>query len=343
MERGGSTKRIETEALAPPPPLFVPPELSPTPAPSTIVTSVPAYPIVQPQPVRIRQPYPVIGSPSAGAQPVVPITNPVAPPIFAPESAPQTVPVSTPPTAALTEPAIVFDAGSDGSTGLTARPEPSTGAPSTPDNGEAKNRAPQSVHLVRLRNPSTTVPTGTLIRATLETPIDTSRPGFARAVVSKDTRGFNGTRILIPRGSRLIGEYASDARAGQNRVLLNWTQLLRPDGSMMRLDSPAADATGGAGVPGRAHSFFFQRFINALLQTAMNVGGNLAAYSNRTPLIVGIPNTAVTNVVGQTQFISQDPQPKITVKQGAALTIFVARDLDFSAGADRSEHDPDGR
>ena len=70
-------------------------------------------------------------------------------------------------------------------------------------------------------NRATTVAQGTLIPAVLETAFNSTRPGLARAIVSRDVRGFDGTRILIPRGSRLIGEYRSDvasgpeARAGQ--------------------------------------------------------------------------------------------------------------------------------
>ena len=59
---------------------------------------------------------------------------------------------------------------------------------------------------------SAEIPIGTLIPAVLETPIDTSRPGFARAIVTRDARGIDGQRVIVPRGSRLIGEYQSDVR-----------------------------------------------------------------------------------------------------------------------------------
>jgi type IV secretion system protein VirB10 len=113
-------------------------------------------------------------------------------------------------------------------------------------------------------------------------------------------------------------------------VLVNWTELVRPDGVVIKLDSPAADALGGAGVPGRVNSFFFQRFFNSVLQTALALGGSYATYSSEAPVIVGLPNTAVTTVTSQSSLIGQSPQPRIKVKQGTAFNVFVARDLDFS-------------
>lgn len=336
-EEAGSLGDIDIGQIAPaPPPLVIPPEIFPSPllaqpvAPLAPIT--PQYPIVRQAQPQVQQSHPIIAAPREAPRAAEPMPYPMPLPPFITDNRPP------PPT--FTEPAIVFDAGGGSMDDITSQPQGEARFPSkAKGDQEAAGKPAQDARLERMRSPETTVPTGTLIRATLETPVDTSRAGFARAVVSKDVRGFKGRRVLIPRGSRLVGEYASDVRSGQNRVLLNWTHLMRPDGSTIRLDSPAADAMGGAGVPGRVHSFFFQRFANALLQTAINLGGSYAAYSSHSPVLIGIPNTAVTNVAGQTGsgLVGQGPQPKITVKQGAVVNIFVARDLDFSGVSDRSQ------
>jgi type IV secretion system protein VirB10 len=172
------------------------------------------------------------------------------------------------------------------------------------------------------------VPIGTQIPIALETPIDTARPGLVRAIASRDTLGFDGRRILIPRGSRFVGEYQSEVRSGQNRVFVTWTRVIRPDGVTIRLGSPAADQLGGSGVPGRVNSFFLERFAGAVLQSALAVGVNLAARPRAGSVVVGIPSGPLSTI-GQ-GLIPNDYRPKITVKQGAALNVFVARDLDFS-------------
>lgn len=177
---------------------------------------------------------------------------------------------------------------------------------------------------------SAEIPIGTLIPAVLETPIDTSRPGLARAIVARDTRGLDGQRVLVPRGSRLIGEYQSDVRSGQNRVLVNWTRLIRPDGAAIRLGVPSADETGAAGIPGQYHSYFLKRFFNAALQTAMTVGGSLITNNAANTVVVGLPNSlGATGQSGQGLF-STDIRPKITVKPGTLFNVFVARELDLS-------------
>jgi type IV secretion system protein VirB10 len=170
---------------------------------------------------------------------------------------------------------------------------------------------------------------GTLIQAVLETPIDTAKPGLARAIVSRDARGFDGRQVLVPRGSRLTGEYQSDARAGQKKVLINWTQLIRPDGSVIRLDSPAADALGGAGVPGRTSGLSLGRLAQGVLRTALAVGTGVASWSGRGSVIVGLPGAQLTNAVGGAG--GKGRQRRITVKQGTMFNVFVARNLDFSA------------
>ena len=80
-------------------------------------------------------------------------------------------------------------------------------------------------------------------------------------------------RVLVPRGSRLIGEYRSDVRSGQKRVLVQWTRLIRPDGLAIRIGSPAADQLGSAGIPGRVNTHFVARFASAVLQVGADGGG----------------------------------------------------------------------
>lgn len=218
-------------------------------------------------------------------------------------------------------PALVYDNGPV----ETAKPREEGSAdnvlvkPSSADDTPARTSA--------LGDRSTVMGAGTMIPAVLETPIDSSRPGMIRAVVSEDARGFDGRLILVPRGSRLIGDYQANVHSNENRVLVTWNRLIRPDGVSIRIGSPGADGLGGAGVPGHLNTFFLQRFASSVLQSALNVGVNLASRPGNGSVVVGIPGN--TGALGQA-LVPNDLQPKITVKQGASLNVFVARDLDFS-------------
>ena len=174
---------------------------------------------------------------------------------------------------------------------------------------------------------STTVPQGTLIPAILETALDSSHAGFARALVQRDIRGFDGTKILIPRGSRLIGQYAGNAAQGQNRAFIIWQRLIRPDGVTIALDSPAADPVGSGGIKAHVNSHFFARFSGAILQSVLDLGVNLASRSTHSPVVVVLPGS----FQGTTSTVVQPSQiaPTLKVKPGTSISVFVARDLDF--------------
>lgn len=179
----------------------------------------------------------------------------------------------------------------------------------------------------RLDNPSLTVPKGTVIAAVLETALDSTRAGGARAIVSRDVMGFDGTHVLIPRGSRLYGEYQADVTLGQKRALIRWQRLTRPDAVIINLDSPAADPLGRAGVKGKVDSHFFARFGSAILQSVLDIGVGVATRKATDGVIVALPGST-QNVTGAQQ--AGQVQPTLTVRQGTSVSVFVARDLDFS-------------
>lgn len=204
-----------------------------------------------------------------------------------------------------------------------ANPRPSPlGEGSSPATGAARAQASRFV------NPATSVPQGTVIQAVLETALDSNRPGFARAIVSRDVSSFDGSRVLIPRGSRLLGEYKADLSLGQNRALIQWHRLTRPDGTIIDVDSPSADPLGRAGVKGKVNTHFFARFGNAILQSTLDIGVQLATRRAAGNTVILAPNLATQNLVTQKP---EEIRPTVTVKQGASVSVFVARDLDFTA------------
>ena len=170
-------------------------------------------------------------------------------------------------------------------------------------------------------DPKTTVTQGTMIPAVLETAINTDVPGFVRAVVSQDVRSFDGTRILVPRSSRLIGQYQSGLQGGQKRAYVIWTRLIRPDGVSVTLASPATSFDGSTGLEGKVNSHFFQRFGSSIL---LSVIGGLA--TGGASVILGGGTSAASTALQQDGQIA----PTVRVRQGEPIRVFTARDLDFS-------------
>ena len=281
------------ETIAPPPPLAIPglqPEaLQPLSNFEPQVTPSASLPVPTPAPPPPRQ--------------SVPARLSSAPPA---EYYPPAVPLGPQPLAA---PATVYQ------------------APAAPPTAEASPRGTDRVKAQRFANPAMTVPQGAVIQAVLETAVDSTRPGPARAIVSRDVRSFDGSRVLIPRGSRLFGEYKADLSSGQNRAMIQWTRLMRPDGVTIALDSPSADPLGRAGVKGKVNSHFLPKLGNALMQTILNLGfGYATSEATGGTVILGLPGSTQTIAPPQTESF----KPVLKVAQGTPVSVFLTRDLDFS-------------
>jgi type IV secretion system protein VirB10 len=230
--------------------------------------------------------------------------------------------VPPPPRVSAGAPLVIDTGAAGGSSALPAPTGNSLGMTNQPA-GRARASA--------FANRSTTVPQGYVIPAVLETGFDSTQPGFARAIVSRDVRGFDGKNVLIPRGSRLIGEYRSEAAVGQKRAIITWTRLIRPDGMTIAMDSPAVDTVGTGGIPARVNTHFFQRLTGALLQSTFSIGASLAGRSTGSVIVLPGATAAVPQPMPTT-----DITPTLTVAPGKSISVFVARDLDFSsAGAVR--------
>jgi len=267
--------------------------------------------------------------------PLQPITRPpgVAPsPVAVAAGAPQAALAPAPGFNPANAPAVVFDASAlPGPEAGRLAPSP-IGVPAGPTgsgNEDFANRlggvGGSSAVAAASFDPRTTVSQGTLIPAVLETAIDTDVPGYVRAVVSADVRAFDGRLVLVPRSSRLVGQYRSGLQAGQKRVYVIWTRLIRPDGVSVAIASPAVAFSGETGLAGRVNSHFFERFGSAML---LSVVGGLSAIGGGAPSVViaGGGQSAAAAAVGQTGQIG----PTVRVRQGQPIRVFTARDLDFS-------------
>jgi type IV secretion system protein VirB10 len=280
----------------------------------------PGVPMPAPMPGKpMAMPMPPANAPAPGAQ---------AAPMAGMEHMPGMMPV--PPAAA---PVLVFDGGA----APTVAPAVGSGTARSADGAPAMLAVGaagagvigdnSAAHSTRLTDPASTVVQGTLIPAVLETAIDTDVPGYARAVVSQDVRSFDGSKVLIPRSSRLIGEYKGVSQAGQRRAYLMWTRLVRPDGVSIALASPAADFSGQAGIGGQVNSHFFSRFGSAILLSILGGAGTLATGGAST-VIVGGAGQSAASVAAQHD---GQRQPTIKVRQGEPIRVFTARDLIFQS------------
>ena len=151
--------------------------------------------------------------------------------------------------------------------------DPHAENPNTPRMGDVGPVLQQEAVAARLlRTTGYTITEGTVIPAIMETAINSQLPGLVRALNSADVYSHDGSQLLIPKGSRLVGRYQSSIRRGQVRVFIIWTRILRADGLSVLINSPGTDPLGRAGLEGDVDTHFFQIFGAAILLSVLDAG-----------------------------------------------------------------------
>ena len=105
----------------------------------------------------------------------------------------------------------------------------------------------------------------TNIPIVIDQPINSELPGRLRGIVASNVWSADGRRILIPRGTKAMGEYSATSERGQTRIYAIWTRLLDPMGIDIPIASPANDRLGVSGLHGQRKTRFFHRFRSARL------------------------------------------------------------------------------
>jgi type IV secretion system protein VirB10 len=190
-----------------------------------------------------------------------------------------------------------------------------------------------TAHAIKLQHPEMLIAQGTMIAGILETAIQSDLPGMLRAIVSEDIYGFDGTELLIPRGSRLIGRYKSGLVRGQVRVFVMWNRILRTDGVSINLGSYGTDDLGRSGLDGDLDTHFLERFGSSILLSMIDTGMQIGANSldNQNSSTVAIESGQDVSSAAQVALENSIAiPPTIHVDQGKRIKVFVSKDLDFS-------------
>lgn len=174
---------------------------------------------------------------------------------------------------------------------------------------------------------------GTLVPSVLITGIESSLPGEVISQTRQDIFDtVTGRFLLIPKGSKLLGEYQSEISYGQARALVVFNRIIRPDGSSILLSKfTGADLQGESGMQGNVNNHWGRVIGAATLSTILSMGAGISAYQQTN-------NTATQNAVaGASNGISQagenltnraiDIQPVLSIPAGYQFNIIVNKDM----------------
>lgn len=201
-------------------------------------------------------------------------------------------------------------------------------------NGPADRR---TVSQDRLANPASpyVVQAGTVIAAALLTGIRSDLPGQITAQVTEHVYDTpTGKFLLIPQGSRLIGQYDSQVAFGQKRVLLVWNRIMLHDGKSIVLErQQGADAQGFSGLEDEFDYHWWDLAKAAALSTLLGVGAELGSNRDESDLVRALRRGSQDSINDTGQQIVRrqlNIQPTLTIRQGFPVRVIVNRDLVFS-------------
>ncbi|GHM58141.1 MAG: hypothetical protein sL5_03280 [Candidatus Mesenet longicola] len=192
---------------------------------------------------------------------------------------------------------------------------------------------------------------GKIIDAVLETSVNTDLTGMIRAIISRDVYAEAGDIVLIPKGSRLIGQYSFDNQPGQRRIDIIWNRIMLPHGVDIAVNSPGVDELGRQGLSAIVDDKIYDALISTILLAGVSFG---TAYSASQIQGANQAITIVTDSDGKqkttapllTQSISQaindvsnsikniinrytNTKPTAYIDQGTLVKIFVNQDIFF--------------
>lgn len=176
---------------------------------------------------------------------------------------------------------------------------------------------------------------GSIIAAALVTGLNSDLPGSVVAQVTENVHdSVTGHTLLIPQGSRLIGTYDSRVSFGQERALLVWQRLIRPDGSSLQLDNlPASDTGGRSGLSDQV-DFHTGRLLKGIaMATLLGVGTELTFGQQESELVRAVRESMQQNADRAGQRLVErnlDIQPTLAVRPGWPLRVIIRRDVILS-------------
>lgn len=173
---------------------------------------------------------------------------------------------------------------------------------------------------------------GSIIPAALITGIRSDLPGQVTAQVSQNVYdSLTGRFLLIPQGSRLIGQYDDAIAFGQNRVLLAWTRLILPDGKSLILDKASgADAQGLAGLSDQTDYHGSGVLQAAALSTVLSLGAEAGSSGKDSEIIKALRSGAADSISRTGQQVVErqlNIQPTLTIRPGFPVRVILTRDL----------------
>lgn len=171
-----------------------------------------------------------------------------------------------------------------------------------------------------------------IFRALLVNEVASDLAGQVIAQIEQPVYGAHGRKVLVPAGSRVIGNYEPLQRIGEERIAIFWTRIITPDGINITLeDGQGVDQMGRSGLSGDLDRRYSERYGMSLLFSILNTAMQLSIPSDKSSDRIIINNWAkeTSELSGMILQDHLDIMPRLTIPAGTRFMIQPMRDIYF--------------
>jgi type IV secretion system protein TrbI len=199
--------------------------------------------------------------------------------------------------------------------------------------GGVKARAAQrDAALDRAEGPEYRLFEGTVLETVLTNRLDGSFSGPINCMVTTDVYSRNGQHLLIPQGSRVLGEVRKVETFGEQRLAVVFHRLLMPDGYSVSLDKwQGLNQIGETGLQDQVNHHYLQIF-------GVSIALGLVAGFSQANTSYGATESATDAYrQGMASSLSQSSMhildrylnvlPTITIREGHRVKVYLSDDL----------------
>jgi type IV secretion system protein VirB10 len=207
-----------------------------------------------------------------------------------------------------------------------------------PDSPTTKAR-PAATGPITSTGPLHRILEGTVIETVLTNRLDGGVAAPLNCLVTTPVYSHDGQYVLIPAGSRVLGETRPVQGFGETRLAVAFNRLAFPDGRTYRLDQfMGLNDIGDAGLRDQVNQHYRSTFgasaaVGLLTGFAQYLGaaGLNRGAGDRTVVIAGNVGDATAQATAQTMNRFLNRLPTITIREGHRVKVYLTSDLELPA------------
>jgi type IV secretion system protein VirB10 len=180
--------------------------------------------------------------------------------------------------------------------------------------------------------------------------LDGANAAPVNCLVTNPIYSHSGQQVVIPAGSRVLGETKPVQAVGESRLAVAFHRLILPDGRTVSLDQfTGLNQRGDAALRDQVNHHYWSTFgaasavglISGLGQYLSTIGFGQGS-GDRTTVIAGGFGNATSEATAQVMNHFLNRLPTVTIREGHRVKVYLTSDLELPAYEERTPVAPSG-